>query len=262
MEESLFAVPLRPAISFLLLQLGLINVEHCFSAMDPGVGWISRISKWVFFLPILIWSICMVKREPEIWTSNCFAQLLLCLIRPIMVCGWTKCLSKKLVQPMQWSVWPLTTTLCCGQRSLQWTKMWTKAYFTRLSNSALPLVSSLALTWLVLYLYNAFTFPLLHSKFTSLVNTSTFLFAFGQFISSAFFGQTQNMSCCLLPNCTPKITADFDSGSKTELHLIYIFLVNKVSLKEQMLLTNSYKPPGICILFVDLLSKKISMLLS
>ena len=100
MEESLYAVPLRAAISLLLLQLGLINVEHCFGAMDPGVGWISRISKWVFFLPMLIWSICMVKREPEIWTSNCFAQLLLTLIRPIMVCGWTKCLSKKLVQPM------------------------------------------------------------------------------------------------------------------------------------------------------------------
>ena len=85
--------------SLLLLQLELDNVEHCFSAMDPGVGWISRISKWVFFLPMLIWSICMVKREPKIWTSNCFAQLLLTLIRPIMVCEWTKCLSKKLVQP-------------------------------------------------------------------------------------------------------------------------------------------------------------------
>ena len=104
--------------------------------------------------------------------------------------------------------------LCCGQRSLQWTKMWTKAYFTRLSNSALPLVSSLALTGLVLHLYNAFTFPLRYSKFTLLFDSSTFLSAFGQLISSAFFGQTQNMSCCLLPGCAPKITADFDSGSK------------------------------------------------
>ena len=91
----------------------------------------------------------------------------------------------------QWSVWPLTTTWCCGERSLQWTKMWTKAYFTRLSNSALPLVSSLALTGLVLHLYNAFTFPLRYSKFTLLFDSSTFLSAFGQFISLPFFGQTQ-----------------------------------------------------------------------
>ena len=114
----------------------------------------------------------------------------------------------------QWSVWPLTTTWCCGQRSLQWTKMWTKAYFTRLSNSALPLVSSLALTGLVLHLYNAFTFPLRYSKFTLLFDSSTFLFAFGQLISLPLFGQTQNMSCCLLPGYVPETTADFDSGSK------------------------------------------------
>ena len=114
--------------------------------------------------------------------------------------------------------------------------MWTKAYFTRLSNSALPLVSSLALTGLVLYLYNAFTFPLRYSKFTLLFDSSTFLSAFGQFISLPFFGQTQKY---VLLSFAGLHAADFDSGSKNELHPIHIFLVNKVSLKEQMLLTNS-----------------------
>ena len=98
----------------------------------------------------------------------------------------------------QWSLWPLTTTRCCGQRSLQWTKMWTKAYFTRLSNSALPLVSSLALTWLVLYLYNAFTFPLLHPKFTLLFYSSTFLFAL---VSSLARPSSAKPKICLAAFC-------------------------------------------------------------
>ena len=88
----------------------------------------------------------------------------------------------------------------------------------------------------MLHLYNAFTFPLRYSKFTLLFDSSTFLSAFGQFISLPFFGQTQKY---VLLSFAGLHAADFDSGSKNELHPIHIFLVNKVSLKEQMLLTNS-----------------------
>ena len=148
----------------------------------------------------------------------------------------------------QWSVWPLTTTLCCGQRSLQWTKMWTKAYFTRLSNTALPLVSSLALTWLVLYFalnLHCFLIPLLF---------------FLPLVSSLARPSSAKPKICLAAFCRatrPRSQLILILDQRISCILLkYFSRQQRISQGSNVVYKQLKKTPGICILFVDFLSKK------
>ena len=69
----------------------------------------------------------------------------------------------------------------------------------------------------------------------------------------------KNMSCCLLPGCTQLILI---LDLRMSCILFTFFSSTKYLSRNKCCLQTVKKTPGICIFFVNLLSKKISMLLS